>query len=86
MLQANISVGLAALCFLYIPTPKAMWTYSPLAVGLTSYGTYSPFLPYRADLSVGLAALIYLDVPPTKAFAVAGGYGEQGVACHGVMQ
>jgi hypothetical protein len=42
MLQDNIAVGLSALNFLYDPIPKASWTFSPLAVGLTAYGAFSP--------------------------------------------
>jgi hypothetical protein len=35
--------------------------------------------------SVGLLALIYFLIAIPKASAVAGGYGGQGVACHGAL-
>ena len=37
------SAGLSALIYFWITIPKAAWTFSPLAVGLTAYGTFSPF-------------------------------------------
>ena len=73
MLQGNIAVGLSALNFLYDPIPKAAWAFSPLAIGLTADGAFSPFGPCRADFiccleqafaaaltSVGLSTLNFL--------------------------
>ena len=45
----QLSVGLTALCFLYIPIPSAARDLQPACTGLTAYGAFSPFCPFRAD-------------------------------------
>ena len=59
----TFSVGLSALCFLYVPQPSAARDFLPACTVLTSYGAFSPFCPFRAVYSVGLTALCFLYVP-----------------------